>query len=215
MDSIFDDSDAKAAWLRERSGCLTSSCMASAMAYTKKGEPTADRSKLMKNLCAERMTDQSAWHYVNPAMQWGLDHEDEARAMYEAEAGVIINHVRWRFTRHPTIEFCGASDDGFIGADGMIEIKCPTTATMVDWRLAGLVPEEYKPQMTLELCCTRRRWCDFIAYDPRIKNPAHRLFIRRFEPTAEERANVEAAAVQFLAELDRMFEAVVHCPIAA
>lgn len=205
-----DESDALAAWLRARCGKLTSSRMRDAMATTKKGEPTAARTQLLKDLCAERVTQMNVRHYVNPAMQHGIDQQKFALAAYEAETGYVANADRYRFTDHPAIDMLGASDDGFVGHDGIVEIKCPTTPTFMDWRMSGVVPEEHKAQMIVELDCTGRRWCDFVAFDPRIKDPALQLFIRRYEPTPEERAPVLAAAEQFLRELDELFYRFTH-----
>jgi hypothetical protein len=89
--------------------------------------------------------------------------------------------------------------------EGLIEIKCPTTATYLNWILAGVVPEEHKPQLALQCACTARPWVDFVAYDPRMPE-AQRLFVRRYTPTAEEIAEVEAEAVKFLQEVEEMFD---------
>lgn len=202
--------DQIAAWLRARAGKLTSSNLCRARSFTKKGEPTADRIKYMQELCAERMTGDSVRHFVNDAMQWGLDHEDDARAVYEIRTGEIVETHQYRFFDHPRIENCGASIDGMIGSDGLIEIKCPTTPRYVAWRQAKVVPEEHRDQIILELASTGRRWCDFVAYDPRVKDPALRMMIVRYEPTAEEFAAVEADAIRFLEELDALFLAVTH-----
>lgn len=175
------------------------------MDVLKNGNPSAKRSQLMRELLAERVTGESVRHYVTDAMQWGLEREAEALAAYEAETGVFVTPTG--FYDHPRIEWCGATPDGLLPDGGLIETKAPTTPTFVDWCMAGVVPEEHKPQMTMQLACTGRTWCEFVAYDPRIKNPRKRLFIRRYEPTADDIAKVEEAAVQFLIELDAMFEA--------
>ncbi len=199
------EDDALAHWLAERAGKLTASRMADAMAYRKDGKPTSERTKYMQELLAERLTGHSVRHFVTDAMQHGLDCEAEAKAAYEAETGVFVMSAG--FFDHPRIDLCGATPDGLLPGGGLIETKCPTTAKFVDWRLAGVVPDEHKPQMILQLACTGRAWCEFVAYDPRLKDPAKRLFVRRFEPTAEEIAKVETAAETFLAELDAMWEA--------
>ena len=36
------------------------------------------------------------------------------------------------FIAHPTIEMAGASPDGLVGTDGLVEIKCPNTATHIE-----------------------------------------------------------------------------------
>jgi hypothetical protein len=140
--------------------------------------------------------------FVNQAMQWGVEKEPEAKKQYELKTGRLIKDVG--FVDHPKIEFCGASPDGLVD-DGLIEIKCPTTATYLSWILAGVVPDDHKPQMALQAACTGRPWVDFVAYDPRMPE-AQRLFVRRYTPTAEEIAEVEAEAVKFLQEVEEMFD---------
>lgn len=201
-----------ASWLSDRAGLLTASRMKDAMDFKKSGEPSERRSKLMRELLAERLTGQSVRHFVTDAMQWGLDTECEAKAAYEAKTGLLIQDCR--FFVHPSIANCGATPDGLVGSDGLIEAKCPTTPTFTDWVLAGVVPEEHKPQMILQLRCTRRAWCDFVAFDPRIRNARGQLFIRRFTPTYDEIVNVESAAIQFLEELDSLFDAFVSVQAA-
>ena len=192
------------AWLPARVGKLTASRMADAMNFKKDGKPGADRIKLLHEIVAERATG-SAWdHYVTPAMQWGLDNEPGARQRYETISGNIV--MPGGLLDHPTIEWFAATPDGLIDDDGLLEIKCPTTTKYVAWRMNGVVPEEHRAQMIAQLACFRRRYVDFVAYDPRIKNEDHQLFVRRFEPPREEIKAVEDAARQFLGEVERAFE---------
>ena len=197
------EGEALAAWLRERAGKLTASRMRDAMAVKKDGKPTAERAKLMRELLAERLAGDSVRHFVNDAMQWGLDHEDDAKAVYEAETGNLILDVG--FFNHPTIDNFGATPDGRID-DGLIETKCPNTTTHIGWIIDGVVPEEHKPQMIAQMLCTDTTCCDFVSYDPRMKKVEHRLFVVRFTPTQEERDKVEMEAVKFLRELDFAFD---------
>lgn len=201
------------AWVVARVGKLTASRMAEAMAMVKDGpkpkdglqkyKPGADRVNLMRDLLAERLANSAKDHFVTAAMQWGLDYEAEAVMSYEAHTGNLASPGG--FIEHPTIEFFGATPDRLIGHDGALEVKCPTTSTFVKWVTEGVVPEEHKPQMAAQLLCARRRWVDFVAYDPRVP-PQYRLFIRRFEPTPQYLAQVEQAAIDFLRELDLMFD---------
>lgn len=199
------EGDELAAWLSARAGKLTASRMRDAMDFLKNDKPSAKRSQLMRELLAERLTGDSVRHFVTDAMRWGLEREADALAAYEAETGTFV--LPAGFYDHPRIDNLGATPDGLLPDGGLIETKCPTTATMVDWTMAGVVPDEHKPQMCVQIACTGRTWCEFVAYDSRIRNPRHRLFIRRYEPTADEVAKVEAAAETFLAELDAMFSA--------
>ena len=198
------EADQKAAWLAARAGKLTASRMGDALAVLKTGKPAKARADLIRDLLAERMTGYSVPHFVNPAMQHGLDTEPVAKAVYTFETGNIIKPCG--FYDHPAIDNFGATPDGLISFDGLVEIKCPTTGTFVEWIMAGVVPEEHTPQMLAQLACTGRKWVEFIAYDPRIKDERKRLFVRRFEPDIEQIMAVEDAARAFLAEVDSAWE---------
>lgn len=200
--------DEKAAWLSARAGKLTASRMADAMAFLKSGQPTTARTKLMHELLAERLTDISVPHVVTDAMLWGQEHEDEAVDYFVERYGRGVRMSR--FYEHPTIQNFGATPDREIDEDGLIEVKCPTTTRYLEWVLAGVVPEEHKPQMIAQLLCSGKKWCGFIAYDPRIRDEGRRLFMRKYEPSPEELQKVEAAAIQFLAELDNLFDRFVE-----
>lgn len=192
-------------WIAARRGLLTASRMRDVMNVLKNGKPGADRERYLMELVAERMTGTAMPHFVTPAMQWGTDHEQEAVQAYADESGnsAIVSG----FYLHDTIEYFGATPDREIDEDGLLECKCPTTTTFIRWLRDGVVPEEHKPQMLAQLAVTKRRFCDFIAYDPRVqKGP--KFLIRRFEPTADEIADIEEAAVQFLREIELVFDAV-------
>ena len=183
--------------------------MADAMDVLKNGQPSAKRTQYMRELLAERLTGQSMPHYVNEAMLWGTEHEDEAVDVFVERTGRSVRLSR--FYEHPVIANFGATPDREID-DGLLEVKCPTTATFVDWTISGQIPDMYKKQMTAQLLCANKPWCGFLAYDPRIKNERKQLFMRKFVPTAEESYAVLAAAVGFLDELDQMFDAFVSQP---
>ena len=193
-------------WFNARTGKLTASRMRSAMKRLKNGEDSAERKNLKIEILCERMTGDIVDKFVSTAMTWGIEKEPEAKAAYEAKTGRIITDVG--FIDHPRIEFCGASPDGFVD-DGLIEIKCPTTATHVSWILDGGIPEEHKAQMTLQAAVTGRGWVDFVSYDPRMPEP-QQLLIRRFYPTPAEIAEIEKEAEQFLAEVDGLFETITR-----
>lgn len=199
------EGDELATWLSARAGKLTASRMSDALDFRKDGKPGASRVRLMHEILAERLTGDSVRHFVNDAMQWGLEKEAEAKGAYEAQAGVLLGEAG--FYDHPRVNYFGATPDGLIGRDGLIETKCPTSQTFVEWKLAGIVPEQHKPQMLAQLACTGRAWVEFVAYDPRVRDQRHRLFVRRFEPPRSEIDRIEEAAEVFLAEVERMWDA--------
>ena len=190
--------------IQARIGKLTASRMGDAMAFRKDGKPASERVKYMHEVVAERMTDVLVPHYVNDAMQWGIDNEGAAKETYQLRTGRKIRPAA--YIDHPSIEYCGATPDGYVD-DGLIEIKCPTTTTYLAWLLSGVVPDQHMPQMGLQMLCTGKRWCDFVAFDPRMPE-GRTMFVRRFTPTDEFLASIEAAAKQFLREVDAMFEAI-------
>jgi hypothetical protein len=202
-------------WVKERIGKLTASRMADVLSVSKakgkEGTPLKSRIDYAMELVAERMTDSAMNHFVSDDMKWGLEWEAAAIEEYEAVTGRIVEVAGWH--SHPHIENFGGTPDGLVGREGTIQVKCPRSNTYVSWRLAGVVPEQHIPQMIVELLVTRREWCDFVAFDPRVQNPRGRLFIRRFTPTPEQRAWVESEAVRFLKEVDAMFTAVVEAPV--
>lgn len=198
------DETARAHWLAARAGKLTASRMKDAMDFKKDGSSSQKRADYMRDLLAERLTGLTTRHYVTPAMEWGLISEDAAKRAYEASTGNLIAEAG--FYDHPEIDMFGASPDGLIDRDGLIETKAPTTTTHVAWVTAGVVPEEHRLQMLVQLACTRRKWCDFVSYDPRIKVERLQLLVRRFEPTAAEIEKVEEGASKFLSELDALWE---------
>lgn len=191
-----------AAWFSARTGKLTASRMADAMAYTKDGKPASARVKLLQELVAERLTDAIVPHYVTADMTWGIEQEPYAKAEYTLRTGREV--LPCFFFDHFDIDNFGASPDGLV-EDGLLEAKCPRTATHIAWVADGGVPKEHKPQMLAQMACTGRRWCDFVSFDPRIQGPK-RLFVVRFVPTPAELEKVEDEARKFLAEAEALFE---------
>jgi putative phage-type endonuclease len=187
-------------WKQARCGLVTASRISDIIATTKSGYSTS-RANYRAQLVAERLTGIVAESYTNGAMQWGTDTEPLARAAYEAETGNMVREIG--FVPHPGIKLSGASPDGLIDDDGLIEIKCPITATHIDYLLADKVPDKYIPQMAWQLICTQRKWCDFVSYDPRM-NEELRLFLVRFTPIPSYLEMLENEVSTFLWEVDEM-----------
>ncbi len=126
--------------------------------------------------------------------QRGIEQEPFARMEYEQHTGEIVREAGFAYL--PTI-MAGCSVDGFVGDEGIVEIKCPRTATHVSYLLGGSPPKEYIPQMRHNLWVTERTWCDFVSYDPTLPKGL-RLFVARYEPSRGDILMHESDALRFL-----------------
>jgi putative phage-type endonuclease len=184
-------------WYAARLGKVTASRMADLMAKTKTGYG-ASRANYMAELLCERLTGEKAERFTNAAMQWGTETEPQARDAYAFQTDADVVEVG--FVPHPTIAGLGASPDGLVGTDGLVEIKCPNPATHIETLLSGKVPEKYVLQMQTQMACTGRAWCDFASFDPRMP-PEMQLWLQRVfaDPVLIE--SIETETRTFLAEL--------------
>lgn len=187
-------------WFEARLGRVTASKVADVMAKTKSGYGAA-RANYMAQLVCERLTGTREEGYCNAAMQRGIDLEAQARAQYEFHTGNSV--VEEGFVPHPTIAMCGASPDGLVGEDGLVEIKVPNTATHIATLRGGKIEDRYVKQMHLQMLCTGRKWCDYVSFDDRLPE-AMQLHIQRVHLDEELATEMEAEITAFLAELDAM-----------
>jgi putative phage-type endonuclease len=193
-------------WFAQRLGKVTASRIADIMAKTKTGV-SASRGNYLAQLVAERLTGQSADTFKSGAMQHGTETEPQARMVYEAETGQIVTEVA--MINHPTIEMSGASPDGLVGTDGLVEIKCPNTSTHIASLMADKAPSGYIPQMQWQMACTGRAWCDFVSFDPRMPEDMQ-LLIKRVPRDEALIAEYEAEVVKFLAEVQETVDKLIE-----
>lgn len=194
---MIDLIQGSAEWKAARVGKVTASRVADVVAKTKTGWG-ASRANYMAELVAERLTGNAAEAYTNAAMQWGTDHEGEARAAYEFATDTFVEEIG--FAEHPSIPMAGASPDGLVGDDGLVEIKCPNTATHIETLLGQEVPAKYVTQMQWQMACTGRKWCDFASFDPRMPDEMQ-LFIKRVNRDDARVAELEKEVSIFLGEV--------------
>ncbi len=184
-------------WHALRVGKVTASRVADVIAKTKTGWG-ASRANYMADLIAEKLTGEPAPSFMNAAMQWGTDQEPNARAAYEFKKDCEV--VAIGFAIHPTIHDSGASPDGLVGADGMVEFKCPNTATHIETLLSGTVPGKYVTQMQWQMACTNRKWCDFVSFDPRMPE-SMTMFVQRIDRDEALIGRLEDDVRDFLDEM--------------
>ena len=189
-------------WFAARLGKVTASRVADVVAKTKSGYSTS-RANYMAELLCERLTGTKGESYQNAAMAWGTNTEPMAREAYEGASGALVYEEG--FVPHPTIEMAGASPDGLIDEDGLVEIKCPFTATHIETMLTDKAPAKYMAQMQWQMACTGRQWCDFVSYDPRMPENM-RLFIKRVPRDEAAIKELESEINKFLTELDLMIK---------
>jgi putative phage-type endonuclease len=186
------------AWLKCRLGKVTASRVADVIARTKTGY-SASRANYLAELLCERLTKTPAPSFTNDAMRWGTDQEPFARQAYGDRFSVDVYEVG--FVDHPEVAMSGASPDGLVGDIGLVEFKCPNTATHLDTLLGEPIAAKYLTQMQWQMACTGRQWCDFVSYDPRLPEPM-RLHVQRVARDASVIVDLEHEVSGFLAELD-------------
>ena len=185
-------------WLQARAGSLGASQLADALTKTKTGWG-ASRANLMARLVTERLTGTPSETFCNAAMQWGKDNEPRARSAYEFKHDATVIEIGMAL--HPEIKGTHASPDGLVGDDGLVEFKCPNSATHIETLRGAEIPRKYVLQMQWQMHLCERQWCDFASYDPRlpIEMQLHVERVERDEKLIEE---IEAEVRKFLGEVD-------------
>lgn len=190
-----------AEWLRARAGIFTASTFADLMAVTRSG-PSTSRARLITKLAIERITGEAQTTFQNDAMRRGNELEPFARAAYEAETGVFVQTVG--LALHDRYPFVGASMDGLVGDDGLVEFKAPDNQDKhVQALRDGAHAKEYSDQIQGQLWVSGRQWCDAVSYDPRFPDGLQ-LAIKRVARDAAAIAKLEDAAIKANAEAEAL-----------
>jgi putative phage-type endonuclease len=186
-----------AEWHELRRGKVTASRVADILAKTKTGT-SASRQNYLIELALQRTTKTIEPSYTNAAMEWGTATEPQARVAYEVASNNFVDQVA--FIDHPTIKGFGCSPDGIVG-EGLIEIKCPNSATHWEYYKAKKPPKKYFIQMQAQMACTGAKWCDFVSFDPRMPERSQ-LLIVNVPRDSEFIVYMEAEIKQFLNEVE-------------
>jgi putative phage-type endonuclease len=195
---IIDCAQGSPEWFAARAGRVTASRISDLMAKTKTGWG-ASRANYLAELVAERLTGTVAEGFTNAAMKQGTETEPLARAAFQFFADAEVTEVG--FVVHPRIDDSGCSPDGLVGTDGMVEIKCPNTATHIETLLGAGIPDKYRKQMQWQMACCERGWCDFVSFDPRLPTRMQ-LFVQRVARDDADLNEIDAAVSVFLSEVD-------------
>jgi predicted phage-related endonuclease len=186
-------------WFLARAGRLTGSRAADMLATIKSGESAARRDYRLQLVC-ERLTGQPQEDtFVNAAMQRGIDLEPLARAAYEAKTGNVA--VQTGFLSHVTHR-AGCSLDGHVDHfAGIVELKCPKSATHLRYLRDGVLPKEYVPQVTHNSWIAGADWVDFLSYDDRFPSDLQVFYVRVLVKDLDI-AGYEQSALAFLQEVE-------------
>ncbi len=187
-------------WLSERAGRVTASALANVLMK----KDAAGYQNYLAQLVCERLTGQPTETFKSAAMEHGNETEPQARAFYELETGLTV--AECGFVAHPSINWTGASPDGLVGNDGLVEIKCPQPAKHIKNLMGGAIDRGYTLQMQYQMECTGRAWCDFVSFNPSF--PEHlKISVRRVGADSKLQGEIRAAVVAFLADVDAKLEA--------
>lgn len=194
--NVIDCKQGSEEWLAARCGMVTASNINCIMS---KKENSKTRNDYKNRLADEIITGKyDENRFISDAMLWGIEHEDEAKNAYSLHSGNAVENVG--FVIHPFIPKAGASPDGLVGSDGLLEIKCPNTETHLKYIKEGRIPPRYVNQITFQLACTNRDWVDFVSFDPRSPD-GEKIFVKRMERDEESICNIEQEVIKFLEEV--------------
>jgi putative phage-type endonuclease len=185
-------------WLKKRLGKITGSTIHKIMSLK---ENSSTRAKLLQDLTLERISGSPTKNIVTGPMARGLELESEARNAYELKNQKVI---LTGFINHPTIKEAGASPDGLVGEDGLIEIKCLNIKNHNEIVNKQNLPKQYNLQIQFQLACTNRAWCDFVAYHP---ESDHSLYVKRVLPEYDLIKEIHEKAIIFVSEVEEKYRA--------
>lgn len=198
--NVIDVVQGTEAWKKARVGHVTASKISDVMAKGKNGKEATTRANYRAEIVVELLTGEPYEDGITSKdMKRGTEMEPYARELYQQQSSLEV--VQTGFVLHPTIDWAGASPDGLVGDDGLLEIKCPKSKTHLIYLLSDKIPSDYEKQMLWQMACTGRSWCDFVSYDNRF--PKHKqLFIKRLERNKSKIADIEKEVIKFNTEID-------------
>lgn len=186
-------------WFAARTGRLTGSAAADMMRKVKSGDWSTSRKHLRMRLALERITGQPQERaFTTAAVERGREHEPFAASRYEAETGCILEPLGF-LSMGPIM--AGCSLDSFIhGRRGIVEIKCPESATHYEYLKTREIPSDYRWQCIHNIWVTGAEFADFISFDDRFPDDLQYLCVR-LERKEREIEAYEAEVNRFLAEV--------------
>lgn len=191
---IIDCVQGSEEWFEARLGFVTASN------FHKVLNKKTGRGLYMRKVAAEKLTGCREESYKNEVMEYGTETEQEARKYYETANDCKIEQVGF-VTKD---EWIGGSPDGFIGEEGIIEIKCPLASTHIEHILSNKMPMKHIPQVQGLLWVTGRKWCDFVSFDPKVLSKP--MFCLRIEQDKTYFKTLAGEVGLFVGELKEMID---------
>jgi putative phage-type endonuclease len=187
-------------WRQARCGSIGASDAPRVVRKLKSGGFSADRESLLWEKIIERLTGAPFEIPKSKAMLQGTEREPDARLLYQIVKNVEVEEVG--LVPHPYVAGSHASPDGYVGARGLVELKCPEPKAHGELLINEAISSDYLAQMAWQMCCTGRDWCDFVSYNPSFPGPMQ-LWIKRVPRDAAFIGELEREIAQFIRELDQ------------
>lgn len=180
------------AWLQARLGIPSASNFDKVI--TAKGlKPSASQAGYIAALAAEWFLRTPLDDAHSGFMDRGTEMEPEAAKWYAFDTDADVTEVGFCLTDDG---LAGCSPDRLVGADGLLEIKCPGAKKHMDYLLHGGLREDYWMQVQGQLWVTGRKWCDLMSYHPTIPVVKERIL-----PDADVHAALSREIPIFAAKL--------------
>jgi putative phage-type endonuclease len=182
-------------WREARLGRITASKIYDVLAKTAKGTYTAKRDDYAYQLAAERLTGLSTRFFTNDAMLWGTETEPQALEFYAEYYGYTVTEAP--FIIHKQMAYCGASPDGIVNNEWLVEIKCTQTNTFLRIKHDKVPPPQYVAQCQMQMSVTGAPKVDLFFYDPRIIDPSKQFILFEIARDEEYILNLEHEVALF------------------
>ena len=181
------------AWLEARLGIPTASQFSRIV--TPAGKLSASRGPYLGELLAEYCLGEPYSDFGGTdATERGRVLEPDARRYYSFHRDAEVESVGLIY--RDDSRMVGASPDGLVGADGLLELKCPSPGKHLVWLSQGVLPREHMAQCQGALWTTRLAWLDFMSYHPQLPP-----FIVRAEPDEKYQAALDKNIPEFIEEI--------------
>lgn len=185
-------------WHKARAGTITASAVENIMS-------PGMRSTYVNKMLAEMLTGEPSPFIVSAeareSIQRGIDFEDQARERYIKETGDKVTEVGFIYSDET--RRVGCSPDGLVDDDGLIEIKCPNSATHIGYLRSGEAPKKYFLQMQHQMYVTGRAWCDFVSWDDRFKDEKSQILIVRVYRCSDTINKIAASVKATINDIDK------------